>query len=449
MDKLINAIQSVDPKDEKELKNLQGLLKKNEELLFKNLPHLDEILSILDPNLNTLAWIHILGIKAVVASSDPLTFVGQVSRLIKEGNTQQIRLSPFKFSRVCSRYAEIYRNEGRALACIRPLRMALQKLRPNSDTLTPLHADFLQMCLLAKDYRAALPVLAEEVLAIADPERYGFKPVDLLRYFYYGGMVYVGVKQFEQALEFFKQGFSAPAVVLSAVMVECYKKFVLVSLLLHGTLAPVPKYTPSVVQRYLKSACPQYQELINAFATRSTDEVHKVATQHAEAFQKDNNFGLVKQCIQALYRSNINRHTQTYLTLSLDQIAETVKLASPKDAEKAILGMIEEGKIFATVDQKGGMVSFHESPEAYNTNDMLNFLDLQIHNSIDMARKLKTVDQEISSSIPYLQKTAMHERQGGGRWGELGPDFDMDARPPGLGRKGGRKGKGKVLGLAN
>jgi COP9 signalosome complex subunit 3 len=55
---------------------------------------------------------------------------------------------------------------------------------------------------------------------------------------------------------------------------------------------------------------------------------------------QDNNFGLVKQCIQDLYRRNIKRHTQTFLTLSLSQIAESVKLASPKDAEKAILRMV-------------------------------------------------------------------------------------------------------------
>lgn len=48
----------------------------------------------------------------------------------------------------------------------------------------------------------------------------------------------------------------------------------------------------------------------------------------------------MKQCIQDLYRRNIKRHTQTFLTLSLSQIAESVKLASPKDAEKAILRMV-------------------------------------------------------------------------------------------------------------
>jgi len=178
--------------------------------------------------------------------------------------------------------------------------------------------------------------------------------------------------------------------------VECYKKYLLVCLLYNGQVQAVPKYTSSIVQRHLKSTCPQYQEFVNAYGTNSTDEVHKVAQEHSEAFQKDGNFGLIKQCIQALYRSNIKRHTRTYLTLSLDQIAQTVKLPSAKQAENFVLKMIESGEIYATISQKDGMVSFHEDPEEYDDNRMLNHLDAQIKASIGLALKLRNVDQEIA-----------------------------------------------------
>jgi len=346
---------------------------------------------------------------------------------------------------------DIMLEQGTPMRAVLPLRLALTKLRPGSEVLTPLDADFLQVCLLAKDYRAALPVLAEEVLSIANPEEYNFKTKDFLRYFYYGGMIYVGVKQYGKALDFFRLGFTAPAVVLSAIMVECYKKFVLVSLLHTGQVAAVPKYTSSVVQRHLKGTCPQYQEFANAYSTNSTDEVHKVAGEHHEVFQKDGNFGLIKQCIQALYRGNIKRHTRTYLTLSLDQIASSVKLSSPKEAEKFVLRMIENGEIYATINQKDGMLNFLDDPEEYNDNKMLNQLDANIKKSMGLAQRVRAVDQEIASSIPYLQKTAAPERHG--RW-EM-EDYEMGgAMPPGFQRGhhgqgvgGGRKGKGKGMGM--
>ncbi len=69
-------------------------------------------------------------------------------------------------------------------------------------------------------------------------------------------------------------------------MAECYKKYVLVSLLHLGAVKPAPKYTSSIVQRNLKGLCPQYQDFANAYASNNTDELHKVATQHAEVFTK-------------------------------------------------------------------------------------------------------------------------------------------------------------------
>lgn len=47
--------------------------------------------------------------------------------------------------------------------------------------------------------------------------------------------------------------------------------------------------------------------------------------------------GLVKQVLQRLTKRNIQRLTQTYLTLSLSDIAANVKLASAEEAELHIL----------------------------------------------------------------------------------------------------------------
>lgn len=47
-----------------------------------------------------------------------------------------------------------------------------------------------------------------------------------------------------------------------------------------------------------------------------------------------------------MYKRNIQRLTQTYLTLSLQDIANTVQLNSPKEAEMHVLQMVvSAGKI--------------------------------------------------------------------------------------------------------
>lgn len=57
-------------------------------------------------------------------------------------------------------------------------------------------------------------------------------------------------------------------------------------------------------------------------------------------FSQDKNFGLVKQVVSSLYKRNIQRLTQTYLTLSLQDIADSVQLENSKQAEMHVLEMV-------------------------------------------------------------------------------------------------------------
>ena len=46
------------------------------------------------------------------------------------------------------------------------------------------------------------------------------------------------------------------------------------------------------------------------------------------------------QVVSSMYKRNIQRLTQTYLTLSLQDIANTVQLRGPKEAEMHVLQMV-------------------------------------------------------------------------------------------------------------
>ena len=50
-----------------------------------------------------------------------------------------------------------------------------------------------------------------------------------------------------------------------------------------------------------------------------------------------------------MYKRNIQRLTQTYLTLSLQDIANTVQLSSPKEAEMHVLQMVVPHAIISDV----------------------------------------------------------------------------------------------------
>jgi COP9 signalosome complex subunit 3 len=411
MEKIVDRITSYSGSEEG-LRNLKLLLSKEEGYLIKNINYIDDILNnILDPKKTSLGYIYLLAAKTSSQKLDPGQYFSQFLKLVQNGSPQQVRMAAAKFREVCKRFTEMMVEGNRAIVAIRPLKLAVSLVRENSSSLTPVHAMLLQACLAAKCYNGALQTLEEEICEI-NQERSGCTARDVLMYYYYGGMLYTGLKNYKTALSFFKMVICTPAVVMSAIMNEGYKKFVLVSLLVHGKLA-LPRGASSVIQRQSKNY-PLYAELAKLYSENDVEKFQKLVDENQEIFKKEKNFGLVKQCVQALYRRNIQRLTQTYLTFSLKDMATSVKLPSAKEAEMAVLGMIEKGEIFASINHKDGTVSFHEDPELYDNNKTLAIIDTQIQSIIDLSNKVRNLDETISAMPTYIQRT-LHERAGSSR----------------------------------
>jgi COP9 signalosome complex subunit 3 len=77
-------------------------------------------------------------------------------------------------------------------------------MKPSSESLTPIHCDFLQVCLISKCYSIAQPILDEEIFDV-NPEATAVTSRDMLLYYYYGGLIYTGLKDYKKALAFFRQ----------------------------------------------------------------------------------------------------------------------------------------------------------------------------------------------------------------------------------------------------
>lgn len=60
----------------------------------------------------------------------------------------------------------------------------------------------------------------------------------MLLYCYYGGMIKIGLKRYSEASDLLSQVLNVPAQALSAIMVACYKKLILTTLLAEGASRP-------------------------------------------------------------------------------------------------------------------------------------------------------------------------------------------------------------------
>ncbi|CAG8503456.1 17966_t:CDS:10 [Cetraspora pellucida] len=328
----------------------------------------------LDPFLYTVPYAYFLVARCNVERPDVTNLLTYILEFLRSFDPNHIRLVPEKFLQIAQGLCRIANLYGNNIISIKPLTHALQKYSPSANHLTNLHQFLIKECLLTKCYRQALPILDNDITEI------------------------------ETSV------ISAPAIVTSQVQAEAYKKFSLVSLLLHGKIIPLPKYTAPVVLRSIKNQCQAYQDYASAFESLNVKRLRNEFNKCSETFRKDGNFGLVKQTLDAIYRRKIQQLTQTYLTLSLVDIADTIGLEgreAPKVAERYILQMIESREIFATISHsdQGGMVSFHDDPDMYNTSNTIIKLEEQIAKATKVSDRVIQTDRLIGCSREYLVKS--------------------------------------------
>ncbi|XP_035766304.1 COP9 signalosome complex subunit 3 [Neolamprologus brichardi] len=384
LEQFVNNVRQLSAQGQ--MTQLCELINKSGELLAKNLSHLDTVLGALDIQEHSLGVLAVLFVKFSMPNiPDFETLFSQVQLFISTCNGEHIRYATDTFAGLCHQLTNALVERKQPLRGVVVLKQAIDKMQMNTNQLTSVHADLCQLCLLAKCFKPALPFLEVDMMDICK-ENGAYDAKHFLCYYYYGGMIYTGLKNFERALYFYEQAITTPAMAVSHIMLEAYKKYILVSLILHGKVQQLPKYTSQIVGRFIKVRMHDWWVIFFLFR------------------------GVAKKChfLKSPKSSNNNSVlmlSNTFLTLSLQDMASRVQLSGPQEAEKYVLHMIEDGEIYASINQKDGMVCFHDNPEKYNNPAMLHKIDQEMLKCIQLDEKLKSMDQEITVNPQFVQKS--------------------------------------------
>ncbi|XP_071815337.1 COP9 signalosome complex subunit 3-like [Apostichopus japonicus] len=377
------------------------------DVLKRNVSNLHSVLATLDPQLHALGVLAVLNTKYSAPASAGLDFetlFSQTQLFFTTCNGEQVRFATDSYAYLAHAFTQALVEKKEAIRGISTLLTALAKIQLHQGQLTSIHADICQLCLLSKNMKPALSLLDTDITEISQESGH-FDSTNFLCYYYYGGMIYAAQKNWNRSAYFFEVAITTPSMAVSHIVLESYKKFILVSLILHGKLPVFPKYTSPVVSRFIKPLSQGYHELGSACLTNNPADIRVVLDKHAEQFSNDKNMGLAKQVLASMYRKNIQRLTKTFLTLSLADIARRVHLNSPEEAEQYVQNMIEDGEIYASISKKDGMVSFHDNPEKYDNPDVLRKIDEQLRECMALDEKLRTMEQEISVNTQFVQKS--------------------------------------------
>ena len=204
---------------------------------------------------------------------------------------EQIRYTGHEWKRLMEEFGRAAEKAGETHAAIEPLRISLLRLDPYTSTVTSCHIQFLRLCLLVRAFDAAASVLGNDAFHVPTTDRAVLRPlpcaphstsstyitlesglstkldyVDLLLYNLYGGMAFLGQKNWSRACRFFELVVTHPThQAPSLIQVEAYKKWILANLLMSGIVpSAMPRGTSAQASKHYRALGKAYETLAEA-----------------------------------------------------------------------------------------------------------------------------------------------------------------------------------------
>jgi len=412
MDIVVTQIHTLSTDNESDLKKLRDFLRHEQERLKTNIHQIDGALQTLDPTANTLGVAFLLSTQCSLGVfANPASTFSYIGNFLTVADEQQAKKASVPLNFVCKCYARMAVEDGQRsmMRALKPLRCAVEKLRPNPETLTPVHAEFLRVCLKAKAYHVAASLLDQPIfdIDVNGGACAQLTPQSFLCFFFYGALIRIGLKQYVDAMRLLLVVLTCPASCLSAIQADAYKKYVLVSLLIHGELKALPVYSSHIVQRYAKN--PGYAlDIVEAFKQGDPAGLQRVVDEKSQHILADQSLGLVKQVATSLRRHKAKMLTNTYLTLSLAEITKQIGLEEDciGEVEELLFDMVSKKEIIARIDQSTGNVSFEDGAADTDLGpEVTDQLQLKMSQILMLTERIAAFEQEVVSSEAYVRKT--------------------------------------------
>lgn len=252
---------------------------------------------------------------------------------------------------------------------------------------------------------------------------------DVMEYFLLRGTVYIGLRQWKKAADSLETVFTYPVKdnAISKLMVEAYKKWVLVNLLLRGMARSLPTITNSAAAKSYHIIGKPYDIVASLFLSASASRLHAEIQVGKEIWENDRNMGLMHLVLASYQKFQIRRLANVYRTISIAEVkrvtfsAETgANLPSEAATEELILHMINEGELKADIIRGADdvkVLAFAPSDALLSESDVKAQLAESLRRIQSLVEDVKISNRTLTHDKDYLrwaQKQKNTERSGGG-----------------------------------
>mmetsp|Transcript_79202 Transcript_79202/g.164373 ORF Transcript_79202/g.164373 Transcript_79202/m.164373 type:complete len:447 (-) Transcript_79202:56-1396(-) len=428
MDAVRTKIVELSTTSDNDLKKLKDYLRGAYELIKTNEGTIGETIATLDPAQHSLGVAHLLSVQlsSPGAVTDQRATFLFISDFLRAADKQQAEKGFASFMTVCHFYAKMAQELGKEAMkeALGPLLAALEYLRPSQETWTPVHTEYIKLCAKCQEYQQGAALLDQPVFNVPSTSAscQQLNPATFISYFVHGAQIRAGLGDFAKAKQLLivamtypgstktsASGSSPTSTLQSEALIEAdaYKRYALVCLKMYGEIRPPPAYASLIVQEAAQQ--PGYvKELATAFQEATIEEVRRIAEENATEITEDDNRYLVEEVIQSYTRHKVQLLKETYLTLSLSEIAEQVGVESAAAAEALLADMIAKGEIAARIDKDSAIVFFDEE-EAEPDEAMVAKMQDRLRYVQELTQRVAAVEEEVVNSEAYIRNTTLAE----------------------------------------
>ncbi|OTB09129.1 hypothetical protein M426DRAFT_316421 [Hypoxylon sp. CI-4A] len=356
--------------------------------------HGPQLLELLNPAVNSLSCVAVLHtlITRDAITPDNLDLV-----------LEKLTLFLITFDARQSRYARAQLQDvfqavgtGQLLppsVAVEALAIAILRLDPTGSLLTPAHIQLVKLAYSTNNIEPVLQVIDMNIVFYPGMANYGnpkhlcdlslsppqylsrdsglvssLKSTSVLEYDLVRGLIYCSQREWTKACDAFERVITFPTREggTSKIMVETYKKWVLVSLLSKGKFVETPSsYTGVSAGKTYGYLAKPYEYIAARFVTDKAKSLKTDVEKYTEDWQEDGNTGLVQEVLAAYQKWQVLRLEQVYSKVSLSEIrqqttsAETGQaLEKDEDVETLLQNMIISGMLTGVIEKNDDGTTF-------------------------------------------------------------------------------------------
>ncbi|KFX99021.1 hypothetical protein V490_01991 [Pseudogymnoascus sp. VKM F-3557] len=363
----------------------------------------EDVLNIINPALNSIPYAFALlarttevqnNLKSAQNNTPPVDLMPlweKIVHFLENFDSRQVRYIGPETLEIITIVAGLARHLGQPGAAVSPIASAILRLDPAASTLTSAHLILARAALESQEYSSAAPILGRHILYIPTVGRHPKHPCslrlraheylttesgltkklstqDILEYFSYSASIFIGLQQWENAAECLENAITYPVrgIAVSKIMVEAYKKWTLVKVLLTGKAPALPPNTNSSASKAFHILGKPYDVVVGLFEVGTASRLNAEITAGMTIWSADGNAGLMRVVLGSHQKHQIRRLSSLYETIPVSYISKTtvsaetgIKLESDSAVEALLSNMISQGELLGTlVAAKGDQPAF-------------------------------------------------------------------------------------------